>query len=34
MILEAIIGTLVAAAIGTPLVYILDKWKKEMDESK
>lgn len=29
MILEAILGTLVTLVIGTPLVIIFDKWKKE-----
>ena len=32
--MDAVIGIIVSAVVGIPLVYILDKWKKEMDESE
>jgi hypothetical protein len=32
--LEIFLAFIVCAAVGTPIVYIFDKWKKEMDESE
>lgn len=31
---EIIIATLIVAAVGYPLVYFFDKWKKEMEQDE
>jgi hypothetical protein len=34
IILQITLAFIVCAVVGTPIVVIFDKWKKEMDESE